>query len=91
MIPFGDSDFDYLKNHVRNVRELQFQTLDGPECGADRIELSRTRLLVTINALQFGGEIAQQIEAFVELVANEQGHVDSFFSGGFSFISCGSF
>ena len=70
---------------------LQLQALDGPECGADRIELSRTRLLVTINALQFGGEIAQQIEAFVELVTNEQGHVDSFFSCVLSFVECGSF
>ena len=65
---FGDSDSDYLKNHVRNVRELQLQTLDGPECGSDRIKLPRTRLLVTIDDLEFGGEIAQQIEAFVELV-----------------------
>ena len=91
MIPFGDSDFDYLKNHVRNVRELQFQTLDGSECGSDRIELSRTRLLVTIDDLEFGGEFAQQIEAFAKLVTDGQGHIDSFFSGVLSFVSCGSF
>ena len=63
---------------------LQLQALDGPECGADRIELPRTRLLVTINDLQLHGEIAQHVESFVELVTNEQGHVDGFFSGGFS-------
>ena len=50
---------------------LELQALDRPECGADRIELSRTRFLVTIDALQFSGEIAQQIEAFVELATND--------------------
>jgi hypothetical protein len=62
---------------------LQLQALDGPECGADRIKLPRTRLLVTIDDLQFHGEFAQHVEAFVELVTNEQGHVDGFFSGDF--------
>ena len=55
------------------------------------LRVDGTRLLVTIDDLQFHGEIAQHVEAFVELVTNEQGHVDGFFSGRFRFVGCGSF
>ena len=59
------------------------QALDGSEGGSDRLHFTGTGLLVAVDGFEFHGQITQQAEAFVELVSDEQGHVDGFFHWGF--------
>ena len=58
---------------------LNLQPLDGPESGSDRLHFTCAGLLVAVDRFQFHRQISQQVESIVELVTNDQGHVDGFF------------
>ena len=64
------------------------QALDGSEGGSDRLHFTGTGLLVAVDGFEFHGQITQQAEAFVELVSDEQGHVDGFFRWCFLVVGC---
>ena len=68
---------------------LQLEALQAAQSGAHGVELAAAGLLVAVDGFELHGQIAQQVEAFVELVSNEQGHVDGFFHGVFGFVGCG--
>ena len=68
---------------------LQLEALQAAQSGAHGVELAAAGLLVAVDGFEFHGQIAQQVETFVELVSNEQGHVDGFFHGVFGFVGCG--
>jgi len=59
---------------------LDLQALDGLESGPDRLHFPGTGFLIPVDGFQFHGQIAQQVESIVELVPNEQSHVDGFFN-----------
>jgi len=59
------------------------QPLDGPESRTDGVHFPGAGLLLTVDAFELEGQIAQQVESFVQLVPEEQGHVDGFFRGRF--------
>ena len=65
------------------------QALDGPKRGSYRLHFAGTGLLVAVDGFEFHGQITQQVESIVELVSDEQGHVDGFFHGVFGFVGCG--
>ena len=65
--------------------DLQLEALQAAQSGAQGVELAAAGLLVAIDGFELHGQIAQQVEAFVELVTNEQGHVDGFFHGVLGF------
>ncbi len=64
------------------------QALDRPERGSDRLNFAGTGFLVAVDGFEFHGEITQQVESFVELVSDEQGHVDGFFRWCFLVVGC---
>ena len=64
---------------------LDLQPLDGPESGSDRLHFPGAGFLIPVNGFEFHGQIAQQVESIIELVTNEQGHVDGFFHSAFLF------
>jgi hypothetical protein len=64
------------------------QALDRPESGSDRLHFTGTGLLVAVDGFEFHGQITQQVESIVELVTNEQSHVDGFFRWCFLVVGC---
>lgn len=70
---------------------LNLQSLERPKRGADGVHFPGVHLLLTVGELQFQAEVTQQVEAFIELVANGEAQVDAFFNRGFGTVGRRSF